>query len=196
VIRSLAAAGLLATSIAGIGTTQPQLAGEVAAVQARDEADYLPPPALLRAASLGHRAAVADVLWSRVLTQYGLRFEERRPFPDLPRRLDAILALEPDYAPLFRYAASFLVFHYPRATERDAKIARRYLERGLRARPSDPEIWRTYGEFVAGTGRSFLGSESEKLRWHEEGERAIAHANELAARAADPAASLLRSKQP
>jgi len=181
--RRIVAAGLIGASIAGIGAVQPRLARDVHSIKERDDLYPLPPPNLLRAATLGYRAAVADILWSKVAVEYGAHVAERRPFPNLPKYLDAILAIEPGYAPLYHHCDTFIMFHYPRATEHDARTARRYLERGVRERPLDPDVWLRYGRFIGSMGPSFLAAAEEKERWHAEGTRAIARAIELGARA-------------
>jgi hypothetical protein len=173
------AALVLATAAFGIGAVQPGLARQLHASHDRDDLYVLPPPSILRAATLGHRAAAADILWSNVVVQYGVHISEKRPFPDLPKYFDAILAIEPGYLPLYRYCDAFLIFPYPKATEHDARMARHYLERGTRERPNDAEMWFRYGRFLGAMGPSFLTSKEEKDQWRAEGKAAIQRAFEL-----------------
>ena len=164
----------LSSSAAGIGAIQPGLAREAATASAHDESTPPPPPAVLRALTLGYHAAAADVLWAKVVSDYGQHRARR-----ITAQLDAILSLCPDYAPLFHYAPLFLVFPRGDAAP-DPRAARAYLERGLAARPRDIDLWRQYGRFLAYTGPSFLASEEEKTRWREAGARALEHADSLA----------------
>ncbi|WP_394828700.1 hypothetical protein [Pendulispora albinea] len=180
-MKRLLAASWVAALVAGIFAVQPRLARTVHAIGEREDRYALPSPGVLRAATLGYRAAAADILWSKVTVEYGTHLAERRPFVHLTRYLDSILALEPDHAPVYRYGPSFILFHHPGTTERDAHMARHYLERGTRERPTDPEMWLRYGEFLSAFGPSFLASADEKTSWRNEGARAIARARELGA---------------
>ncbi|WP_394839731.1 hypothetical protein LVJ94_22850 [Pendulispora rubella] len=173
------AALVLVTAAIGIGAVQPGLARDLRAVRERDDLYVLPPPSILRAATLGHRAAAADILWSNVVVQYGEHIAEKRPFPDLPKYLDAILAIEPGYLPLYRYCDAFFVFSYPKGNEQDARLARHYLERGTRERPLDAEMWFRYGRFLGAMGPSFLASKEEKEQWRIDGRTAMKRAIEL-----------------
>jgi hypothetical protein len=184
---------LLAGALALIATLQPRLASRAHGIKAQEDVYVLPPPKQLRAATLGYRSAAADMLWAKLLVEYGIHIADKREFPDLTKYMDAVLILEPDYAPLYRFCDTLIVFHYPRGTEEDVRVARRYLERGLRERPQDHRMWLQYGQFVAFLGPSFLGADSEKERWRKEGAEAILRAVELGADAdrALSAASIL-----
>jgi hypothetical protein len=172
---------------AGVGFVQPRIAATMHAVKEREDVYVLPPPGELRVMSLGYRNAGADLLWAKLLVQYGTHWAEKREFPDLPRYLDAILALEPDYAPLYKFADTLIVYRPPRGTEADVRIARRFLERGIRERPFDHDVWHHYGQFLAFLAPSFLTSKEETDRWRKEGAEALFHAVDLGA---DPDAAI------
>jgi hypothetical protein len=176
--RALVAALLLVAGL-GVARTRGPLAAIAHTIKPRDDIYALPPPAELRAMSLGHRAAAADLLWSKLLVEYGVHWAERRPFLDIARYADAILALEPDYPPLYAYIGTLLVYRPPQGTEEDARHARGFLDRGIRVRPTDYRRWTEYGQFVAFIGPSFLQAPSEKERWRREGAEALARAVEL-----------------
>jgi hypothetical protein len=141
----------------------------------------LPPPAELKAAALGYSAAGADLLWAKLLVEYGIHHSEHHPFPDLNLYLDAILALEPAYAPLYDYVDTMLVYRPGHGTEQDARAARRYLERGIEERRLDHRVWLRYGQFLAFLAPNFLKSESEKEEWRHVGADALMRAVELGA---------------
>ena len=178
---AVVAIALLAAGAAGIALVQPSLAATSHAVKMREDVYVLPPPEELRVATLGYKSAAADVLWSNLLVQYGIHVAEKRPFPDLPKYLDAVLALEPDYRAVFEYCDTLIVFRPPVGTADDARLARSYLERGVAARPYDWRVWLHYGQFVAFLGPSFLTAHDEKERWRKEGSEAILRAVELGA---------------
>ena len=49
-------------------------------------------------------AAAADAIWAKLIVEYGTHWAEKRPFAEAPRYLDAILALEPTYPLVYKYA--------------------------------------------------------------------------------------------
>jgi hypothetical protein len=167
-------------SVLGIALVQPDLAAKTHKVRQRDDAFLLPPPAQLRAMTLGYRAAGADLVWAKLILEYGLHWQEKRSFPDVTRYIDGVIALEPDFAPLSEFVDTILVYPPPPGgTEEDARTARRYLEEGTRARPYDPAVWLRYGQFLAFLAPSFLKNEQEIEHWRVEGATAIIHAVEL-----------------
>ncbi len=190
---ALGAVLVLVGAAGGVGVLQPRLASAVHEVKERDDIVPFPPPAQLRAAVLGWDAAAVDVLWADLLVQYGLHFSEHRDFTEIPRYVDAILALEPTYAPLYNYVDTMLAYRPLQGTESDVRLARGYLERGTRERPQDAHIWMKYGQFVAFVGPSFLASDEDKNTWRKDGADAVGHAVELGADAeqALSAASML-----
>lgn len=179
---ALPAIVLAALAIAGIAMVQPGLATNAHAVRQRDDVFLLPPPTQLRAMTLGYRSAAVDALWAKLILEYGLHWQEKRPFPDVTRYIDGILALEPDYPLLYEFVDTILMYPAPPgATEDDARIARRYLERGTRERPYDWNVWVHYGQFIAFLAPSFLKDKNEIEQWRHDGAFALAHAVELGA---------------
>lgn len=178
----LAAVVVVVLSVLGIAVVQPPLAQSTHMVRQRDDAFLLPPPAQLRAMTLGYRAAAADLVWAALILEYGLHWQEKRPFPDATRYIDGVIALEPDFPMLYEFVDTILVYPAPPGgTEEDARTARRYLERGTRERPYDPNAWLRYGQFIAFLAPSFLKDPKEVERWRIEGATAIVRAVELGA---------------
>ncbi len=163
----------------GIAAVQPGLAQNVHKVKQLDDVALLPPPDELRAMSLGYRGAMADVVWSQLVYQYGLRWVEHRPFPDVMRYIDAILALDPESQNVFLYADTLVMYRPEGATEEDARAVRALLERGTKQRPYDPEVWLRAGQYEAFLGPSFLKDDKELDEWRRAGALKIAHAVEL-----------------
>jgi tetratricopeptide (TPR) repeat protein len=177
----LVALAIAAAAALGIARLQPELAADVHKVKQRDDVFLLPPPAELRAMTLGYRAATTDLLWAKLVYEYGLHWQERRAFPDVTRYFDGILALEPDFPTLYAFVDTIMVFNATPGTEEDARTARRYLERGTRERPYDPEVWLRYGQFVAFLAPSFLKDDRDIEAWRKDGALALARAVELGA---------------
>lgn len=194
-VAAWAAVAVAVLASAGIGVVQPKLAADAHRVKQRDDVFLLPPPRELRAMSLGYTATTADVLWAKLMVEYGVHWQERRAFPDVTRYLDGILAVEPDFPLVYQFVDTILLFTPVGAGEEEARIARRYLERGTRERPYDPDTWRHYGQFIAFLAPSFLKDEGEIEAWKKDGATALARAVELGADAdRSLAASTILSK--
>jgi hypothetical protein len=164
----------------GIRAMQPSVADQAYRVKLREDVVLIPPPKELRSLTLGYNAAAVDYLWSQLLAEYGVHVSEKRGF-DVPRYVDGILELEPDYAPLFRFIDTLIAFRPPQGTADDARLARRYLKQGTEARPYDPGVWLQYGQFVAFLAPTFLTEADEVDSWRKEGAHAITKAVELGA---------------
>jgi tetratricopeptide (TPR) repeat protein len=179
--RALPVAALVAVSALGVARIQPRLAATVHEVKARDDIYLLPPPAELRAMTLGYRAAAADAIWAKLIVEYGTHWQEKRPFAEAPRYLDAILALEPGNPLVYKYADTLIIYRPPRGTEADWYIAKTYLERGLKERAWDHDVWLHYGQFLAFTSVSFLSDPKAIDTFRHEGAQAIMKAVDLGA---------------
>ena len=166
-------------SATGVAVLQPRLARTAHDAKEAGDVYPLPPPAQLHAATLGWDAAAVDLLWSKLLVDYGLHWTEHREFLETPKYADAILELEPTYAPLYRYIDTMLAYRPLQGTEKDVRAARAYLERGTRERPEDWDLWMEYGQFVAFIAPSFLKDEAEIVQWRKDGAEAMGHAVEL-----------------
>lgn len=179
-VRSAGLAGLLAVCALGIAVIQPRMSETTRKVKERDDVFLLPPPKQLRAMSLGYRAAFTDMLWAKLLVEYGIHAHEKRAFPDITRYVDGILALEPTFPTIYKYVDTMLIFAPDgKAGPREARLARAYLERGTRERPYDADMWLSYGQYCAFLAPSFLEDENEIERWRVDGAKAITHAVEL-----------------
>jgi hypothetical protein len=178
---TVAAALLFALSAAGVAATQPRLARVVHTVKERGDVYALPPPAQLHAATLGWDAAIVDMLWCDLLVAYGTHWSEHRDFLEIPNYVDAILELDPAFAPVYNIVDTLLAYRPMQGTEKDARLARHYLELGIGARPTDARLWTRYGQFLAFISPSFLHDDAEKAVWRQDGARAMGRAVELGA---------------
>jgi hypothetical protein len=189
------AALLLLAGVGGVARLQSRLAATAHDAKEAGDVYALPPPPQLHAATLGWDSAAVDLLWSKLLVEYGTHWHEHREFLETPHYADAILELEPTYAPLYRYVSTLLAYRPLQGTEADVRSARAYLERGTRERPYDHDLWMEYGQFIAFIAPSFLHDEADQNRWRQDGAQAIGHAVELGAdaeRALTAAAMLSR----
>ncbi|MGD0527197.1 MAG: hypothetical protein ABSE49_18800 [Polyangiaceae bacterium] len=176
---TLAVAVLLLVCTGGVAGLQPRLAKTAHDLKEAGDVFPLPPPAQLHAATLGWDAAVVDLLWANLLVDYGTHWHEHREFLETPKYADAILELEPTYAPLYKFIDTMLAYRPLQGTDEDVRMARAYLERGTRARPDDGALWMSYGQFIAFIAPSFLHDPAEIARWRKDGADAMGHAVEL-----------------
>jgi hypothetical protein len=172
---------LMICGAAGVAGMQPRLAKTVHEAKENYDVVVFPPPAQLHAAVLGWDAAVVDMLWAKLLVEYGTHFSEHREFTEIPRYVDAILELDPKYEELYKYVDTMLAYRPMQGTEGDVRLARAYLERGTRELPQDARMWLRFGQFIAFIAPSFLKDERETELWREQGAEAMEHAVELGA---------------
>jgi tetratricopeptide (TPR) repeat protein len=138
--------------------------------------------------ALGYNSAMVDLVWTRLLLEYGRHWSEKRYFRDAGRFLEVMAELEPTFAPAYLYADTFLTYqptpdNHSTGTVEDAIAARRFIERGLVARPGDHELWQHYGQYLAVRGNSYFSTDSQEWEsWRRDGAMAIARAMELGAK--------------
>jgi hypothetical protein len=171
---------LLAVSALGVARTQPRLAHTAHEVKETDDVYAFPPPAQLKAVVLGYDAAAVDLLWAKLLVEFGVHWHEKRSFHPDPY-VDAIVYLEPSYDRIYRFVDTLLCYHPLHATADDARKTRAILEQGTRNRPWDFEVWQELGQFSAFLGPGFLPSDddAEKDRWRHDGALAMMKAVDL-----------------
>ena len=111
-----------------------------AAAQTYEDVYYLPPPAELQLFSLGHRAALADLVWMKALIYFGDELTHRGNVANLFRYADAILALDDHFARAYRWVASSAIYRTGKVAIGDVYKAIAYLERGVHVFPDDPNL--------------------------------------------------------
>ena len=181
-MRSIIAGVLALIGVLGIARMQPQLVRSIKRAKSHEDVTLVPPPDKVKLVSLRYEAMAVDLLWAKLLLEYGTHWSEKRIFNDAPRYLDAILALDPQFRDVYRYADSILCFRSgTTATIADAKLTREYFERGVKALPDDADVWLRYGQFLAFFGPSFVTDAPTLEEWRVTGARAIIRAVELGA---------------
>lgn len=174
----------VAACITGIATTQTDLALRVAKVKLREDVYALPPPEAVAPMSLGWRSAGADLLWVKLLLEYGTHWSKRMYFRDGALFADDIIALDPKHRTLYQFIDTILVYQptdtrHSTSTVEDVRAARRFLERGIREFPYDGNMWLRYGQFIAFTAPGFIQDEKEVDQWRVDGSKALTRAAEL-----------------
>ncbi len=163
----------------GVALSHERLVERHAGLKAKNDVYPLPSPDQTVVASLGYRAALADVIYAHVLVSYGLHVHERRGFDFVGEYLDTIATLDPKFADPYRYADTFLVLQAKKATRADFFKAREILERGMKELPNDSFLWLTAGQYIAYIAPPHLGDEKLFKQWRLDGARVLARACEL-----------------
>ncbi len=159
-----------------VGHAQPRLAKAYEHVRVTSDVYPLPSPEQTVIASLGYRAALADILFAHVLVSAGFHFKEKRHFEQVGRYLETINALAPKFGDPYRYADTLLTMQSTQVPREAYFEARRILRRGMKERPSDYRLWITAGQFLAYLAWPHVGDVDEQRRWRLEGARALASA--------------------
>lgn len=115
--------------------------------------------------SLGYRSAAADLLFGRTMVAAGVHFAEKRVFHHLEAYLKGIIALDPKYLDVYRYADTLLNLSTVEMPKENLTIAREIQERGLKEFPHDPELWLSTGQFMAYLAPNRFTDEEEKREW-------------------------------
>jgi hypothetical protein len=156
-------------------------------VVADEDRYYLPPPAWLRAFSLGYNEAVADVLWVRTIVYFGERvsFSSARSAPKgtssgvaaaeyLVNYLAVVTSLDPRFRSAYADGARLTLYHRGVITRRSVEMAIELLERGAAEYPDDGEIAFSLGFMNYYELDPFLAAKSAALEAaHEKGVRFI-----------------------
>jgi tetratricopeptide (TPR) repeat protein len=108
--------------------------------QTYEDLYYLPPPNELILFSLGHRTALADLVWMKALVYFGDELHHGGSVANLFRYADAILALDEHFVRAYRWVASAAIYRTGEVTVDDVRKAIAYLERGVRLFPDDPNL--------------------------------------------------------
>jgi len=139
----------------------------------------LPSPEQTVVASLGYRAALADLLYAKVLVEQGLHFQEKRLYEFVGQYLETITELDPKFRSPYMFADTLLTLQPVQAPWEHYVMARRILERGLKERPFDTELWLQTGQFLTYLASGRNEDPEVRREWSLAGARVLARACEL-----------------
>jgi hypothetical protein len=125
--------------------TRSHGASHYLATQRYEDVYYLPPPGWLQLFSLGHREALADLIWLRSLVYFGEELIHRGPVGNLYHYAEAMLELDPYFLKVYSWVSSCALYRTGKVTVADARRAVGYLERGVQLFPDDGELAWTLG---------------------------------------------------
>jgi hypothetical protein len=105
----------------------------IISTQTYEDIYYLPPPEWLQVMSLGHRRALADLIWLRALIYFGDEFANRGAVKHVFNYGESMLALDPDFRRVYRWVGVAGVYtptgSPPEFIERAVDVLRRGAER-------------------------------------------------------------------
>jgi tetratricopeptide (TPR) repeat protein len=163
-----------------IALVRPRVADDFHKLRITHDVYPFPSAEKMVVASLGYRSALADAILAHVFVAYGLHFQENRRFEFAGQYLDAVNALDPTFRDPYRFADTLVVLGPTPARLPDYLKAREILERGLRNRPYDSELWNTAGQYIAYLAPPYLPTDEMKTAWRVDGAKKLARACELA----------------
>ena len=151
--------------------------------QRYEDVYYLPPPAWLGLFSLGHKEALADLIWLRSLIYFGDELQHRGNVEHIYQYTDAMLALDPYFKKVYQWVSACALYRTGNVTARDARRVIAYLERAIRVFPDDGELAWTLGANYLYELPPLLATREEKA---EAKRRGLEHLKVAALRGAGP----------
>lgn len=136
-------AGLIACALCWAAAMRLEAAAlaDRATWPAVEENAVVPPADLAPILSLGYRELAADLAWSRLLVYYGSSRIGDSDFRYLEDLIDTVLALDPRFKRVYRWAAYSVTHRTGYATQEELALSVRYLERAMEAFPDDYEYF-------------------------------------------------------
>lgn len=135
----------LAVSVAVAGEARRLGQQRFSTSQRYEDIYYLPPPVWLEIFSLGHREALADLIWLRSLVYFGDELFHRGNVANLYNYTDAMLRLDPYFRKVYDWVSACALYRSGTVTTDDARRVIAYLERGAKLFPDDGELAWTLG---------------------------------------------------
>lgn len=156
---------ILGACTAGIAWSRPKVAESYKDLGTSGDIYAIPSEDQLVVFSLGYRSATADLLFGRTMVAAGVHFAEKRVFHHLDAYLKGIIALDPKYLDVYRYADTLLNLSTVEMPKENLAIAREIQERGLKEFPHDPQLWISTGQFMAYLAPNRFTDEKMKREW-------------------------------
>ena len=147
--RSVAVALVMLCGSVVVLRTQRDGMQHYLATQRYDDVYYLPPPEWLPVFSLGHREALADLIWLRSLIYFAEELGQHGEVAHLYAYADAMLALDAHFKKVYTWVASCAIYRSGTVTNADVLKSIAYLERAVRLYPDDGELaWAAGGNYL------------------------------------------------
>ena len=175
----LVALTCLVCSAVAISALRGRLVERYVGVQVKTDVYALPSAEQLVVASLGYRAALADLLFVDTVISYAIHAQEKRRFEYVANYLDAVMTLDPTFRTPFLYADTLVVLQALPARMEEYETARKLLERGMKAFPNDAEIWMNAAMYMAYLAAPHFEDKKLRDQWRLDAARVMAKACEF-----------------
>jgi hypothetical protein len=131
---------VLVTAPAVMSTSRRNGQAHYLRTQRYEDGYYLPPPAWLQIFSIGHREALAGMIWLKGLVYFGDELGHRGEVANLFHYADAMLALDANFKRVYAWVATCAIYRTGTVEVKDVRRAIAYLEQGVRRFPDDGEL--------------------------------------------------------
>ncbi|MFK7998082.1 MAG: hypothetical protein AB8H86_00750 [Polyangiales bacterium] len=126
---------------------------------------YLPPPAWLGVMSLGHREALADVVWMKGLVYVGDEFREEGGMRNVFRYANAMIVLDPEFRRAYEWTGVAGLYRPTDSTREEIETTVEFLRLGVDRFPNDGELkWDLGTTLMYELARHLEGEEEEAVR--------------------------------
>lgn len=140
-LRSLlTTTGILGSALLTLAATRSVGQAAYAAADTYDPAYVVPPPRWLPLLSLGHREAMADVIWCRALIYQGEDIRHGGGVDKAFEYAEAMLALDPDFRAVYVWISSAAIYSPQDVTREDMDRTIDFLERARAHFPRDGQL--------------------------------------------------------
>lgn len=126
--------------LAGIWSLRGRAMNHYLGTQTYEDIYYLPPPQWLEVMSLGHRRALADLIWLRALIYFGDEFANKGAVRHVFNYGDSMLALDPDFKRVYRWVGMAGVYTPTGSSTEFMERAIDVLRRGAERFPNDGDL--------------------------------------------------------
>lgn len=159
---------LLAASAWGLSVARTEGAATYHQLQTYEDVYYLPSAQALRWISLGHRQALADLIWIRALIYFGDEVKHKGRVAHVFRYGDTIVRLDPSFREVYAWVSRTSIYHHGKVTAGLVKRAIAFVRRGVRRFPNDGELAWELGATLAYELAPLMEATPEKTKIREE----------------------------
>jgi hypothetical protein len=130
--------------VTGVWSLRGRAMDHYLSMQAYEDIYYLPPPQWLQVMSLGHRRALADLIWLRALIYFGDEFANEGAVKHVFNYGESMLALDPDFRRAYRWVGVAGIYTPTGSPLEFIEHSIDVLRRGVERFPDDGELaWDT-----------------------------------------------------
>lgn len=140
VVSRITAVLAVAAVLTGVWALRGRAMERFLQTQTYEDIYYLPPPHWLEVMSLGHRRALADLIWLRALVYFGDEFAHQGEVRHVFNYGDSMLALDPDFRRVYHWIGMAGVYTPTGSSTEVMERAIDVLRRGTERFPNDPEL--------------------------------------------------------